>query len=164
MASQLSESGDSTFTVGEPAPSETSESTPSGIAEQENGEPAISSTEHGIISSENYRLVPGARRTSELLYLTREKCLYTPINTDKYGVRYHCFVKHCTARVLLATGHCKKSKRNAEHVAHGTHESLLQEFEAVNKMKSDCENIDVLCGGAGQTVSVRAVFNKNVLQ
>lgn len=119
-------------------------------------------TETGIIGREHHEMIPGRRTGSQLLYLKREKCLYTPVTTDKYGKRYKCFEKLCNARVLLNSEKCEKSKSNADHVDHNTHEKLRLELLALHKIKADCSNIDLLCGTSAQTVSVRSVFDNNV--
>lgn len=128
-------------------------------------EQTISFNETGVIVSENFELVPGRRIGSKLLYLKREKCLYTPVNKDKYGQRYKCFEKQCNVRVLKTVdGVCEKSKKSTQHIDHSSHEDLRRKFLAEHKMKEDCANVDVLCGGSAQTVSVRSVFDNNIAQ
>lgn len=128
-------------------------------------ETAIQFTEESNIDRENYEFIAGHRSNSRLIYLKREECLYTPVNKDKYGHRFKCQEKQCGARILLKSdGECVKSSRNVYHIVHATHQRLRSKLLAMNKMKQDCPSVDVLCGSASQTVSVRAVFNANVVQ
>lgn len=128
-------------------------------------ETVISFIEDSNIARENYEFIAGHRSNSRLIYLKWEKCLYTPVNKDKYGHRFKCQEKECNARILLKSdGECVKSSRNVNHIVHGTHQRLRSKLLAMDKMKQDCASVDVLCGSASQTVSVRAVFNSNVVQ
>lgn len=72
----------------------------------------VSTQQKVIINPNDFEFVPGQRIKTELIYLKNEKCLYTPVNADKYGKRFKCFTSSCSARATIRTnGICEKSKK-----------------------------------------------------
>lgn len=119
----------------------------------------------GTIDPNDFEFVPGHRRNTELLYLKNEKCLYIPVNSDKYGKRYKCFTSTCSARVTIRpNGVCEKSKKLFSHIEHKTHGETKAKYAASNNIKQTCANIEALCSGSSQNVSVRDVFDKETIK
>lgn len=125
----------------------------------------VSTHQKGIISPNDFEFVPGHRRNTELLYLKNEKCLYIPINSDKYGKRYKCFTSTCSARAIIRiNGVCEKSKKNFSHIEHKTHCETKAKYTASNNIKKSCANVEALCSGSSQNVSVRDIFDKETIK
>lgn len=119
----------------------------------------------GIINDGEYEFIPGQRKGTQLLYLKKENCLYTPINNDKYGKRFKCYTKYCAARATVRPdGKCEKSKKNYLHVEHETHCKLKASFIAMAKIKTSCANVEELCSGSSQMVSVRDIFDAETIK
>lgn len=159
ISSQNGDSNLSTYTTDDAAATDPSQNSESEF------EATISVNETGIIDSGNYELVPGQRVNTVLLYLKREKCLYKQINKDKYGQRYKCFEDQCLVRVLLKTdGKCEKSKKKS--AAHWTLRTRTYSsgIRGSAQDETSCSSVDVLCGGSAQSISVRSVFDNNLLQ
>lgn len=125
----------------------------------------VSFHENGIVDKESFEIVPGKRLTSKLLFLKKEKCLYVQVSNDKSGKRFKCYMTTCSARaVIRLDGACEKSKKNFLHVQHNTHCELRAKFLAENKIKNSCANVEELCSGSNQNVSVRDIFNKETMR
>lgn len=125
----------------------------------------VSFHENGVVDNECFEIVPGKRLTSKLLFLKKEKCLYIQVSNDKSGKRYKCYMTSCPARaVIRVDGVCEKSKKNFLHVQHNTHCELRAKFFAENRIKKSCANVEELCSGSNQSVSVRDIFNKETMR
>lgn len=125
----------------------------------------VSIEPNGIISEEDFEFVPGKRKTSKLLFLKKEKCLYLPTSKDKIGTRYRCYTTSCSARaVIRLDGSCEKAKRNFLHAQHKNHLDLKQRFVAENKIKKTCGNVEELCAGSSQNVSVKDIFDRETIR
>lgn len=125
----------------------------------------VSIHQKGLISEEDFELVPGKRQASRLLFLNKEKCLYMPVTKDKFGRRYKCYTSSCSARaVIRVDGVCEKAKRNFLHVQHKTHCELKGKLLATNRIKESCANVETLCAGSSQNVSVRDIFDKETMR
>lgn len=121
--------------------------------------------ETGIISEVNFEFTPGPRVNTQLVYLKNEKCLYTHINSDKSGKRFKCRGDDCKARLTIrANGVLEKSKANYKHSLHGTHENLRKQYLMVDNMKKGCSDLNLLCGNASQSLSVRRLYDHQVLE
>lgn len=125
----------------------------------------VSVHQNGIIDDEDFEFVGGKRRTAKLLYLKKEKCLYMQVTKDRYGRRFKCYSAACPARAIVRdNGVCEKAKKNFLHVDHKTHCDLRREFLATNKIKETCANVETLCSGASQNVSVRDIYDKETIR
>lgn len=113
-----------------------------------------------------YELIPGKRKNSQLVYLKKDKFLFTPINGDsKNGKRYSCITPSCPARIILRLdGICEITKRSKPHILHSDHSQKREEFLATKKIKESCADVDLLCGGSSINVSVKSIFDNEVLR
>lgn len=119
-------------------------------------------TTHGI----EYEFIPGKRKNSTLVYLKKEKFIFTPINADpKNGKRYTCSSVSCPAKIVIRPcGTCEISKRSKPHNIHSDHSQLRDEYIAIKQIKEKCSNVDELCGGSGINVSVKSIFDNETIR
>lgn len=120
-------------------------------------------TNDGIIHVENgleFEFIPGKRQKSKLVFLTKEKYIFTPINSDaKHGTRYSCITPNCPARIIVRNnGICVVSQRSKPHIVHIDHLQKREEYISAHQIKQKCTDIDILCGGSGINVSVKSTM------
>lgn len=126
----------------------------------------------GIIQQENvdngieFEFIPGKRQKSKLVFLTKEKYIFTPINSDaKHGTRYSCITPNCPARIIIRNnGICVVSQRSKPHIVHSDHLQNREEYISAHQIKQKCTDIDILCGGSGVNVSVKSIFDNEVIR
>lgn len=137
------------------------------IQETENSLSAeiVSIQSNAIITEDDFEFLPGKRKTSQLLFFKKEQCLYLPISKDKTGTRFKCYTTSCSARaVIRLDGVCQKAKRNFLHAQHQNHSEQRLRFLAESKIKITCANVEALCAGSSQNVSVRDIFDKETIR
>lgn len=109
----------------------------------------------------NFEIIPGNRRSSELLYIIEQKMIYKKKSVYKNTIKYECRNKLCKARVnVMPDGKCVLAKKYIEH-NHDNEEGAYKELKALNQIKRDCEDIGGALGGDRTAISsIRASFRK----
>lgn len=126
----------------------------------------------GIIQQKNveneieFEFIPGKKQKSKLVFLTKEKYIFTPVHSDaKHGTRYSCITPNCPARIIVrVNGICVVSQRSKPHIVHSDHLQKREEYISAHQIKQKCTAIDVLCGGSGVNVSVKSIFDNEVIR
>lgn len=113
-----------------------------------------------------YEIIPGKKINSKYVYLINEKLIFKPINADtKNGRRYVCITASCPAKIVIRpNGICAISKRSKPDNIHPNHTQKRDEFIATDKIKEKCSNVDELCGGSGSNVSVKSIFDNEIIR
>lgn len=109
-----------------------------------------------------YKLVPGPRLNSELLYTTEEKQLYKKNKKNAAGhMGYTCRVDKCDARVYRRPNGEVYYSEHFEGHRHPNAEETQQEMQLKNEIKEDCaKKLDIGSGSHVGTVS--EIFHSHV--
>lgn len=100
-----------------------------------------------------YKITPGKRRNSKLLYTIDEKQYYAFNSKNKSGDAYKCI--ECNNRVYLKDEICTQKKRYFVH-KHETKEVVHNELNILNEIKTKCADLNLLINERKQ--SVRDIF------
>lgn len=82
-----------------------------------------------------FAIVPGERRSSQVLWSPLEKQLYRKNTISPIGISYLCYEKKCRARVYVKGDKCLKEKSSQPH-EHSNNLAKYEKFAVLNKMKS----------------------------
>lgn len=120
-----------------------------------------SSSSSGDINNNNnatqrflrYKICPGKRRNSKLLFTLDEKHFYAFNSKNKTGDAYKCI--ECNNRVHLKDGICIQKNRYFIH-NHASKETIQEELSVLNEIKLKCADLNLLINERKQ--SIRDIF------
>lgn len=109
-----------------------------------------------------YEIVCGKRRTSKLLYIPEEKQFYIKKSTSDNKTYYVCYVKNCKARVTLDLGRhvCTRSPLFVPH-NHTTQKELYDELKVLNNIKKECLDEESVLGERNALSGIRKTFESS---
>lgn len=86
-----------------------------------------------------YKIVPGFRRTSELIWIEDEQIYYKKNCAIKNGISYKCNTEDCSARVVRKTnGTVMKTQGYRSHNHKTNHRNAYEQNKILNEIKTRC--------------------------
>lgn len=96
----------------------------------------------------SFRIIPGERLNTKLLFTKQDKQLFTFNDYSTYGRIYRCQNRKCPARVLLLpSGQCVKLNNQKPHNHDYDCEQKVKKINALNDIKKKCSDLRTVASG-----------------